>query len=421
MKIVWHLAAGLVVTVAAVMSTTRADALPQPRSDQWWFSAWGIQSDVWPTTTGAGVTVAVLDTGVNADLPELRESVLPGTDTTGHDSDGRKDFDFETGHGTAMAALIAARGGGPTGYVGIAPDAKVLPIHGAEQPGDRADIEFRAYANGIRYGVDHGAKVISISQGADSTYIPGHCDPEVQDAVSYALQHDVVVVASAGNLGAGSNPPEMPASCAGVLAVGAIDEHLQPYQGTERQSYLAVVAPGVGGIIGKDGRYYPKTQGTSMATALTSGAVALIRSRNPGMSARTVVQRLIATARPLGSSKWNDQTGYGAIQITAAMNPQRYPVPSNAPNPVFEAFDKWQASHSAAGTRPTPKSSPTRTSAKSDHPRNGLVIISLTAAGVIIAMLVVGGFVWRRRVNAAGPASTVDRQPHEGMFDTRNK
>ncbi|MCO5972858.1 S8 family serine peptidase [Actinoallomurus soli] len=420
MKIVWRLAVGLVATFAAVMPPMRADAQPQPRQDEWWFSAWGIQSDVWPTTTGAGITVAVLDTGVNAELPELSGAVLPGTDTTGHDSDGRKDFDFDFGHGTAMAALIAARGGGPTGYVGIAPSVKVLPVHAAEQPGDRADIEFKGFADGIRYSVDHGAKVINISQGSDSTYISQHCDPDVQAAVSYALQHDVVVVAAAGNLGDGSNPPEMPASCVGVLAVGSIDEHLQPQAGSERQWYVSVAAPGVGGTIGKDGQGY-SGWGTSMASALTSGAVALIRARNPGMSARTVVQRLIATARPLGSSKWNDQTGYGAIQITAAMNPQRYPVPSNAPNPVFEAFDKWQASHSAAAARPTPKSSATQTSAKSGHARNGLLIISLTAAGAIIAMVVVGGFVWRRRVNVAGTASTGDRQPHEGTFDIRNK
>ncbi|MCO5992824.1 S8 family serine peptidase [Actinoallomurus rhizosphaericola] len=406
MKIVRRIAVGLVATVAAVMPTTRADALPRPLQDQWWFSAWGIQSDVWPTTTGAGVTVAVLDTGVNAKLPELSGVVLPGADTTGHDSDGRKDFDWDAGHGTGMAALIAAQGGGTTGYVGIAPEAKILPIHGAEQLGDRIDILYRAFADGIRFGVDHGAKVISISQGVDSSRFPGRCEQSIQDAVSYALQHDVVVVAAAGNSGGSGNPPMMPASCAGVLAVGAIDKHLQPYVGTERQPYVAVAAPGIGAVIGKDGLYYPKAWGTSIAAALTSGSVALIRSRNPGMSARTVVQRLIATARPLGPAKWNEQTGYGAIQITAAMNPQRYPVPSNAPNPVFDAFDKWQASHSAASTRPAPKPSATRPSAESGHARNGLVIISLTAAGAIIVMLVVGGFVWRRRTHAAEAVST---------------
>ncbi|GAA0355484.1 S8 family serine peptidase [Actinoallomurus spadix] len=421
MKIVWRIAVGLVTAVAAVLPATSANALPRPLEDQWWFSAWGIQSDVWPTTTGAGVTVAVVDTGVNAKLPELSGVVLPGADTTGHDSDGRKDFDWDAGHGTAMAALIAAQGGGTTGYVGIAPDAKVLPIHGAEQLGDRIDILFKAYADGIRYGVDHGAKVISISLAIDSSRLPGHCEQSVQDAVFYALQHDVVVVAGAGNFGASTNPPMMPASCAGVLAVGAFDKHLQPYVGTERQSYVALSAPGIGATIGKDGLYYPKSWGTSIATALTSGAVALIRSRNPGMSARTVVQRLIGTARPLGTSKWNEQTGYGALQITAAMNPQRYPVPPNAPNPVFDAFDKWQASHSAAVARPIPKSSVTRTSAESGHARKRLVVISLTAAGAIVVMLVVGGFLRRRRVNVARAASTGDRKPHKNVFDTRSK
>ncbi|WP_372494374.1 S8 family serine peptidase [Actinoallomurus purpureus] len=373
------------------MPTATASALPQPRQEEWWFSAWGIESDVWPTTTGVGVTVAVLDTGVNAKLPELAGAVLAGSDTTGRKTDGRQDLDEENyGHGTAMAALIAARGGGATNFVGIAPGAKVLPVHVTPQAGDPVG-QYKTYANGIRYGVDHGAKVISISQAANSTSLPNHCDPDLQDAVSYAIQHDVVVVAGAGNWGAGGNWPELPASCAGVLAVGAIDKTLQPWADTERQSYVAVAAPGVGGTIGKDGRYFAKSWGTSMATALTSGAIALIRSRNPEMPARTVVQRLIATARPLGSPKWNDRTGYGAIQITAAMNPDRYPVPSNAPNPVYEALEKWQASRSAAEGPSTAR--PGRASHKGD--RIGVTTIAI--AGAIVVVLLVGGIVATRR------------------------
>ncbi|GAB3986978.1 type VII secretion-associated serine protease mycosin [Actinoallomurus acanthiterrae] len=391
MKIVWRFAAGLIAVASAVMPTAAASALPQPRHEEWWFSAWGIQSDVWPVTTGAGVTVAVLDTGVNAKLPELAGAVLPGSDTTGHKTDGRQDLDEEDyGHGTAMAALIAARGGGVANYAGIAPGAKILPVHVALQAGDQVN-QYEDYANGIRYGVDRGAKVISISQGANSANLAGHCDPDLQDAVSYAIQHDVVVVASAGNNGDGTNYPNLPASCAGVLAVGAIDKTLQPWANTERQSYVAVAAPGVGGTIGKDGRYFAKSWGTSMATALTSGAIALIRSRNPEMPARTVVQRLITTAHPLGSSKWNDQTGYGAIQITAAMNPDRYPVPSNAPNPVYEALEKWQASRSAAEGPSTARSG------RSSHKGDRIGVTAIAIAGTIVVVLLVGGIVAIRR------------------------
>ncbi|GAA4637857.1 hypothetical protein GCM10023196_093320 [Actinoallomurus vinaceus] len=423
MKIVWRFAAGIIAVASAVVPTATASALPQPRQEEWWFSAWGIQSDVWPTTTGAGVTVAVLDTGVNAKLPELAGAVLPGSDTTGHKTDGRQDLDEEDyGHGTAMAALIAAHGGGATNFAGIAPGAKILPVHVTLQAGDPVG-QYKTYANGIRYGVDHGAKVISISQAANSASLPNHCDPDLQDAVSYAIQHDVVVVAGAGNWGDGTNYPVLPASCAGVLAVGAIDKTLQPWANTERQPYVAVAAPGVGGTIGKAGRYFAKSWGTSMATALTSGAIALIRSRNPDMPARTVVQRLIATARPLGSSKWNDQTGYGAIQITAAMNPDRYPVSSNASNPVYEAFEKWQASHSGAAktAAPTPSSSVSQRSRKSTHASSRIVAIFVAIAAAAAAALLIGGILWRRRTNADKIASAAEMQAHDRSFNVRNQ
>ncbi|MEV0399690.1 S8 family serine peptidase [Actinoallomurus sp. NPDC050550] len=422
MKIVWRFAAGIIAVASAVMPAATASALPQPRQEEWWFSAWGIQSDVWPTTTGVGVTVAVLDSGVNAKLPELVGSVLAGSDTTGRKTDGRQDLDEKDyGHGTAMAALIAAHGGGATNFVGIAPGAKILPVHVTLRVGDQIN-QYEDYANGIRYSVDHGAKVISISQGANSATLPNHCDPDLQNAVSYAVQRDVIVVAAAGNSGAGSNWPELPASCAGVLAVGAIDKTLQPWGGTQRQSYVAVAAPGVGGTVGKDGRYFAKSWGTSIATALTSGAIALIRSRNPEMPARTVVQRLIATARPLGSPKWNDRTGYGAIQITAAMNPNRYPVPSNAPNPVYEGFEKWPVSHSvgAKTAPPTPGSSVSQAPRKSTHTSRRIVAIFIAIAAIAAAGLLIGAILWRRRANASKIASAAEMQAHARSYNARS-
>ncbi|MFB9834619.1 S8 family serine peptidase [Actinoallomurus acaciae] len=346
--------AAALLLVATPMSP--AAATPHPRSDEWWFSAWGIEHDVWPVTTGAGVTVAVLDSGVNAALPELSGAVLKGEDSTGGTGDGRTDLDEQDGgHGTGTAALIAGRGGGSTGFIGIAPGAKILPIRDTSRLGDRNGV-FESYARAIRFATDHGAKVINMSQGVTSVTMDGHCDSGIQDAIAYAVDHDVVVVAGAGNTGDTTNWPQLPASCAGALAVGAIDPALRPWNGTQRQSYVAVSAPGDNiPTIGKKGELFPGGRGTSAAAALTSGAIALIRSRNPKMSARTVVQRLIATARPLGRSRWNDQTGYGAIQITSAMNPKRHPVPEDAPNPVYAALDKWRSTKSAvsASGRPT--------------------------------------------------------------------
>jgi membrane-anchored mycosin MYCP len=396
-----RLLAGATAVVLAMLPMQRASAAPRPLPEEWWFSAWGIQSDVWPVTKGAGVTVAVLDTGVNARLPELAGAVLKGTDATGAKNDGRKDLDEKDGgHGTGMAALIAGQGGGTTGYLGIAPAAKILPVRVASNFGDKVGF-IDALAGGIRYAVAHGAAVINIAQGSVSQLAPNHCDPGIQRAIADAIDHDVVVVASAGNEGNTTNLPILPASCAGVLAVGAITPALRPWKGTQRQSYVALSAPGdSAGTIDMQGQYYPDTWGTSVACALTSGAIALIRSRNPRMPARTVVQRLMATARPLGKHGWNNQTGYGAIQITSAMNPRRYPVAPNAPNPVYGAFEKWRASQH----QPLPKASPA--SAGSNHEpkqrpslwhRPDLFVASGVLGALSIAVLFTLCLAWRRR------------------------
>ena len=394
-----RLLAGISAVVLVMTTALPAGAALRPRSDEWWFSAFGVEKYIWPVTKGSGVIVAVLDTGVNASLPELSGAVLKGGDTTGEKTDGRKDLDEEKGgHGTGMAALIAGQGGGSTGFTGIAPSAKILPVHVDPKLGDSSGV-YEAFAQGIRFAVDHHAKVISLSQAVNSEGEPDHCESGIQDAVAYAIQHDVVVVAGAGNSGDTTNPPMLPASCAGVLAVGAIGPSLRPWKGTERQSYVAVAAPGAGGgLIGGKGEYFPQAWGTSIATALTSGAIALIRSHNPGMSGRTVVQRLIATA--LHAKPWNDQTGYGPIQISSAMKPERYPVPSNAPNPVYEAYDKWQANRYGTPPQPTAKTSPPtgEQAKKSNSGGDSAVPFVLGAAcAIIIVVLAIVVYVRRRR------------------------
>lgn len=384
-------AAGLL----AITPLQPASAEPHPLRAEWWFSAWGIESDVWPVAKGAGVTVAVLDTGVNAALPELSGAVLKGGDDTGGKSDGRKDLDEGEGHGTGMAALIAGQGGGRSGFMGIAPKAKILPLYDDVRLGDKND-GFESFAVGIRFAVDHGAKVINISEGVTSETMKDHCEPRIQEAIAYAIDHDVVIVASSGDTGNTSNWAELPGSCAGVVAVGGFGPDLRAWNGTQRQPYVAVAAPGSRiPAIGKHGQYFPSGQGTSASAALTSGAVALIRAANPHMSARTVVQRLIATAHPLGKGRWNNRTGYGAIQITAAMNPSRYPVPGNSPNPVYDAFEKWKASRYGAAPQPT-KSMATRVKKQGEH-RHLLLLIVACSIGVIIVVTFAIAVILRRR------------------------
>jgi membrane-anchored mycosin MYCP len=395
-----RLFAAVAAVALTVMTPLPAHALPRPRSDEWWFSAWGVQKDVWPITRGAGVTVAVLDTGVNAKLPELSGAVLKGGDTTGAKTDGRRDLDKQGGgHGTGMAALIAGQGGGSTGFTGIAPGAKILPVRVDSKFGDKSSL-FEAFAAGIRFAVDHRAKVINLSMAVNSAAMPDRCDSDVQDAIAYAIQHDVVVVAGAGNTGDTDNWPMMPASCPGVLAVGAIDPKLRPWKGSQRQSYVAVAAPGAGsGIVGAKDEYFPQAWGTSIATALTSGVVALIRSHNPRMPARTVVQRLIATTLRTGGGGRNDQTGYGPIQITSAMNPQRYPVAADVPNPVYQAFDRWQATRYGVGSSP-PAVKPS--AAGEIHKRKGILPFVVGGAAFVIVVGIIVVILARARGKVRG-------------------
>jgi type VII secretion-associated serine protease mycosin len=331
-------AAGAFTALLMVMSASTpgfAATYPKPLDQQWWFAAWAVQDKVWPVAQGKGVTVAVLDTGVEAGIPELAGVVVPGTDAETGNGDGSTDRDDAPvpGHGTGMASLIAAQGKG-TGFVGVAPGARILPV--IAQSGE-------AYTKGIRFAVDHGAKVINLSQAVASA-----CPEGLQQAVSYAIEHDVVIVAGAGNNGDSPNASMYPANCVGVLAVGAVDNKTNPWAKTERQPYVTVAAPGVQvGSVLKDGQYYSSNGGTSGASALTSAAVALVRSKHPQMSAREVVQRIIASARDVGPAGKDNQTGYGAVRPQHALSDN---VPKSAPNPVFDAYDKWAAANGKGGS-----------------------------------------------------------------------
>ena len=234
--------AGGPARAAATTPSARTGLVPAP--GEWWFGRWHVQQEVWPLTEGAGVTVAVLDTGVQASLPDLRGVVLRGGDV----SDGRAsgdgaggDTDGDTGndgHGTAVADLIAGQGYG-TGIVGIAPRARILPV----KVGDTGADSVAAAAAGIRFAVAHGARVINMSFGGQVSS-PHSCDPVLARAVGYALAHDVVLVAAAGDAGVLPGPMQ-PASCAGVLAVAGVGPDGSLWPGSTREPYVAVAAPGL--------------------------------------------------------------------------------------------------------------------------------------------------------------------------------
>jgi subtilisin family serine protease len=399
----------LAVAAASPARSAPADGLPslRPLPGEWWFSAWDIQTRVWPLTQGAGVRVGLLDSGVQASLPDLRGAVVPGGDTTGAGTNGlTDDAQGDDGHGTAMAALIVGQGAGG-GPVGIAPAAKVLPVrvgglHGTSPEGSDATI-----AAGIRYAVRRGVQVINMSlEGVTSS--PTGCDPVLQDGVAYALEHDVVVVASAGNDSQTGNPAEDPASCAGVLAVGAINPNLSLWPDSEQQPYVAVTAPGNQvGFLGMDGRYFPDGYGTSDAAALVSGAVALVRSRYPSMPWHQVVARIINTALPKGGTVPNDSFGYGIVRIPGALDAARYKVPASDPNPVYQAYQQWlatpQGKHFTAAARPSararprPARSPAAAGPTAPGGSPGLAVAIVAVVAVVVAATALSALAARRR------------------------
>jgi type VII secretion-associated serine protease mycosin len=394
--------AAAAVTCLTLAVACRATAVParagraavrpglRPLPAEWWFSAWDIQSRVWPLASGAGVTVALLDSGVQANLPDLRGAVVPGGDTTGAGTNGLTDDDTpDDGHGTAMAAVIAGQGV-PGGLVGIAPAAKIMPI----RVGLAGRVRYAAFSDGslaagIRLAVGRGAQVINMSLAGPAPG-PDRCDPAIQDAVAYAVEHDVVVVAGAGNvlplLGEQTNEPKQPASCAGVLAVSAVNPNLTWWRHSERQPYVAVSAPGNEiQTLGRDGRNFIDGYGTSFASAFVAGEAALVRSRYPSMPWYRVVQRIINTALPKGAVP-DDRFGYGIVRIHEAADVAHDPVPASAPNPVYQAFRSWLTT--PPGQRfasPSPRPARSVQAAAPASPGGPPALAAALAAAVVVA------------------------------------
>jgi type VII secretion-associated serine protease mycosin len=274
-------------------------------------------------TQGAGVTVAVIDTGVDAGHPDLAGAVLAGTDLTATPvgkRDGRTDLD---GHGTAMAGLVVARGHGSNrGALGIAPRARVLPIRNREF-GSVGGIT--GLPESIEWAVSHGARVISMSVGVPDP------DEQLRAAVEAARRADVVLVAAVGNRPL-SQAVEYPAGFPGVLAVGGIDRRGAHADVSVTGPEVTVAAPAVD-VVSTDKRGdtgYTRGEGTSGATAIVAGAAALVRARYPDLSAAEVVHRLTATARDAGDPGRDQLYGFGILNLVAALT-------ADVPPPTAEA------------------------------------------------------------------------------------
>jgi type VII secretion-associated serine protease mycosin len=307
-------------SLALLPSTTAyADSI---RAQQWGLSALHLD-EAWRTTKGNGITVAVLDTGVEADHPDLVGNVLTAKDMIGFGA-GPGDRDWAR-HGTAMAGIIAGHGhgvGNGDGVMGVAPEAKILPVRVILEDGDSARAKARstrgnALAEGIRWAADHGADVINLSLGDDSD--SAHPEPSEDEAIQYALKKDVVVVASAGNGGDKGDHISYPAAYPGVIAATAVDKFGTRAGFSTRRWYATVSAPGVDIVIADPDHKYYEGWGTSAASAFVSGAVALIKAAHPGLTPAQIKKLLEDTARDAPAGGRDDSRGFGMIDPAAAI------------------------------------------------------------------------------------------------------
>ncbi|MEU6074950.1 type VII secretion-associated serine protease mycosin [Micromonospora sp. NPDC047074] len=308
--------AAVPVALAAPDSQSRSD---QVRDEQWQLDVLQAKT-AWRSSTGRGVTVAVIDSGVDGSHPDLAGRVLPGLDLVA--PPGSADGTDPVGHGTTVAGLIAGRDDDRRGAVGLAPDSRILPVRvlDAENRYDDALI----VAKGVRWAVDNGARVINLSLGGSGD------SPALAAALDYAFVRDVVVVACTGNVGSSSDSKVWyPAREPGVIAVtGSERDSDNLWSGAITGQSTVLTAPATGLVGARPGGYW-RVQGTSFAAPLVAATAALVRARYPEMSAGDVVNRLLATARDIGPSGRDDRFGYGMVDPVAALNAEVTPVGRN--------------------------------------------------------------------------------------------
>lgn len=276
---------------------------------QWALGAIHVKES-WKAGRGRGVTVAVVDSGVGP-TRELDGQIGRTVNLAGRTG---KRVDLQD-HGTAVSCVIAARPDRPgwKGVTGVAPGVNLMSVRifGASgiAPATRV-------AKGIRWAVDHGADIVNAS-------FEDRDKPVLRFAVRYALKRGVIVVAGAGNEGDVGSPPQYPAAYPGVIAVGAVQPNLQRAAFSNEGEYVDVVAPGTR-VLSCDPfdtlSYY---EGTSLATPMVTGVVALMKSARPGLTSAAAERILRSTARDLGSPGRDNSYGWGLVDAEAALKEAR--------------------------------------------------------------------------------------------------
>jgi type VII secretion-associated serine protease mycosin len=316
-----HRTATASLAAAVLAVALPAAALPAQASTGQWALDYLKAAQAWQVTKGAGVTVAVIDTGVTP-VPDLRPNLLTGHDfvlgSTSPDT-GQVNTDPEE-HGTEIASLIAGTG---IHVAGLAPQAKILPVRDLleNKLGGGGDIG----AEAIRYAIAQHAGVINISQGGWTR------SPDEMAALAAAERAGIVVVAAAGNE---SSSVDYPAAAPGVVAVTATDQNGKLAFFSNRGPQVSLAAPGVNVYADNNLDRQIPVEGTSMACAYVSATAALVRAAHPTWTAGQVIQDLIDTTVPgagQAPGQHDDRYGYGIVDPLKALTA---PAPAQTANPL---------------------------------------------------------------------------------------
>jgi subtilisin family serine protease len=303
------------IAAALLMAVLPASALAADplRERQWGLDM--VEADAaHGVTLGAGARVAVIDSGVRGDHPDLAGRLLPGRDFIEND-DTPQDGD---GHGTHVSGIVAANAGNGVGVSSVAPAAMVLPVRVLDNTGSGTVGDV---ARGINFAVSRGAHVINLSLGQEVAVV--NSDPEFEAAIDRALDRGVIVVAASGN--SGLPVCEQPSGQGRLLCVGAVDRRGMRSFFSSFGSGLGVVAPGGSSLPLQDENVlstwadggYREQAGTSQAAPFVAGVAALLVSR--GLTGQAAVRRIVATARDAGPAGPDAEYGAGIVNARAAV------------------------------------------------------------------------------------------------------
>ena len=389
------------------------------REREYWLDEYGVR-DAWKESTGKGVKIAVIDTGVDAAHQDLSDAVVAGTDVSGKgDGKGHRGLGSEPEHGTLVSSLAAGRGHGEdnpdgpgkqNGVIGVAPEAQILPVSlwlGNEEPGVK-DVD-EQIPNAVRWAVDNGADVINMSVGSDSPDWPQSWD----SAFAYAEENDVLVVAASGNRGSGLNQVGAPATIPGVLTVGGVNRVGQASWDSSSQGIsIAVAGPSEDMVGAMPGDGYAEWSGTSATVPLVSGTAALIKAKNPDLSVAQIANQIIRTAHDAGEEGQDPFYGHGILDVKAAVEQDVPDIDKNplgsmrhwmsVHRPATAAASETAASSEAAETPRTEQVTEEATPPVAQAPLNetgALPVVILAGFGLVVAGLTVAAVIHIRSMN----------------------